>query len=126
MKIFDQTEAFPGKVNFVDENNVCLGYDLQQDCYEQADWFISDKEVEINYDDDDVDKFRFDVEDYVFDPTYFKQVNCSGLDEGGMVRFRLVNGNNELFIHIYNSHNGYYGHGFEFKIGDEIKHDGTL
>lgn len=122
MKIFDQTEAFPGKVNFVDENNVCLGYDMDCCCCEDADWFIIDKEVEIY----DVERFRFDVEDYVFDPTYFEQVDCSELDEGGMVRFRLVNGNNELFIHIYNCHNGYYGHGFEFKIGDEIKHDGTL
>ena len=122
MKIFDQTEEFPGKVNFVDENNVCLGYDLQQGCCENADWFISDKEVETY----DVDELKFDVEDYVFDPVYFKEVNCSGLDEGGMVRFRLVNGDSELFIHLYNCQNGYYGHGFEFKIGDEIRQEDTL
>ncbi len=123
MKIFDQTEAFPGKVNFVDKNNVCLGYDLQQDCCEYADWFISDKE-EKTY--DSVDEREFDVEDYIFDSAYFEDVDCSDLDEGRMVRFRLVNGSNELFIHIYNCHNGYYGHGFEFKIGDEIKQDGCL
>ncbi len=126
MKIFNLTEKFPGKVNFVDENNVCLGYDMYQCCCESANWFISDKKVEVYDVDDDVDELKFDVEDYVFDPTYFEQVNCSGLDEGDMVRFRIVNGNNELFIHIYNCHNGYYGHGFEFKIGDEIKQDGTL
>ena len=122
MKIFDQTEEFPGKVNFVDENNVCLGYDLQQDCCEDADWFISDKE-EKTY---DVDTLEFDVEDYVFDPAYFKYVASSDLDEGGMVRFRLVNGDNELFIHLYNCHNGYYEHGFEFKIDDEIRQEDTL
>ncbi len=122
MKIFNQTKAFPGKVNFVDKNNVCLGYDMDQCCCETADWFISDKEVETY----DVDELEFDVEDYVFDPTYFEQVNCSELDEGGMVRFRLVNGNNELFIHIYNCHNGYYGHGFEFKIGELNLQDGDL
>ncbi len=122
MKIFDQTEEFPGKVNFVDENNVCLGYDLQQDCCEDADWFISDKE-EKTY---DVDTLEFDVEDYVFDPAYFKYVASSDLDEGGMVRFRLVNGDNELFIHLYNCHNGYYEHGVKFKIDDEIRQEDTL
>lgn len=123
MKIFDQTKEFPGKVNFVDKNNVCLGYNMAQDCCENADWFISDKE-EKTY--DDVNELEFDVEEFVFDPTYFEDVDCSGLDEGGMVRFRLVNGDAELFIHIYNCHNGYYGHGFEFKIGDEIKQNGYL
>ncbi len=122
MKIFNQTKEFPGKVNFVDKNNVCLGYDMHQCCCEDADWFISDIEESIH----DVDTIEFDVEDYVFDPIYFKYVACSGLDGGGMVRFRLVSGDKELFIHIYNCHNGYYGHGFEFKIGDEIKQDGTL
>ncbi len=122
MKIFNQTEAFPGKVNFVDKNNVCLGYDMGQCCCENADWFISDEEEKIY----DVDTTEFDVEDFIFDPTYFKYVPCSGLDEGGMVRFRLVNGDNELFIHLYNCHNGYYGHGFEFKVGDEIRQEDIL
>ena len=122
MKIFDQTEAFPGKVNFVDKNNVCLGYDMDQCCCETADWFISDEEKRTY----DVDIIEFDVEDFVFDPTYFEQVDCSELNEGGMVRFRLVNGDSELFIHLYNCHNGYYRHGFEFKIGDEIKQDDIL
>ena len=123
MKIFNQTGEFPSKVNFADENNVCLGYSLSQNCCEDADWFISDKEEVEAY---DTKKAEFNVEDFVFDPAYFEQVDCSELDAGEMVRFRLVNGSNELFIHLYNCHNGYYGHGFEFKIGDEIKHDGYL
>ena len=126
MKIFDQTEAFPSKVNFVDKNNICLGYDMYQCCCESAGWFISNKEEVETFDEDDVNRHEFDVEDYVFDPAYFKYVACSDLDEGSMVRFRLVNGSNELFIHLYNCHNGYYGHGFEFKIGDEIKQEDTL
>lgn len=38
MKIFERD----GKINFVDENNVLLGYDMSQDCCEHADWFILD------------------------------------------------------------------------------------
>jgi hypothetical protein len=38
-----------GKINFVDENNVFMGYDMERSCCEVADWFISPKEEnEIN------------------------------------------------------------------------------
>lgn len=37
MKIFDKD----GKVNFVDENNVIVGYDTNQHCSEHAGWFIA-------------------------------------------------------------------------------------
>lgn len=44
MKIFTKENSnWDSKVNFVDENNVVLGYDLSQDCCEHADWFIADK-----------------------------------------------------------------------------------
>ena len=35
MKVFDRD----GKINFVDKNNVVLGYDMNQDCCENANWF---------------------------------------------------------------------------------------
>ena len=43
MKIFDGDFD---KVNFVDENNVFVGYDLLQDCCEDANWFIADREID--------------------------------------------------------------------------------
>jgi hypothetical protein len=41
-RIWNLTETFPGKVNFIDSNNVILGYDLGQSCCEHAFWTISD------------------------------------------------------------------------------------
>ena len=41
MKVFDRD----GKVNFVDENNVILGYDMNQNCCEDADWFITPRDL---------------------------------------------------------------------------------
>ena len=107
MKVFMRDS----KINFVDENNVFLGYDMEQDCCEKADWFISDKQervpMERDCDDPDLDGYNFDI-------NFFIEVTASELDAGSMVIFRITNGANEKFIHIYNSHNGYYSHGFYF------------
>jgi hypothetical protein len=133
MKIFNKTEEWSGKVNFVDDDNVLVGYSLTQACCEHADWFISTTE------DNDVkeDNGIVDVDGYFFDKNYFVEVEpkkegsedyrYSVLDEGGMVRFKLVAfGKPDLFLHLYNSHNGYYGHGFEATIGGIKWQDGCL
>lgn len=120
MKLFDRD----GKINFVDENNVFLGYDMGQDCCERADWFIADapKESEPGTDRDGVP----DLEGFVFDTAFFKHVDGGTFDGGGMAIFRIVNGSTERFIHIFNSHNGYYGHGFDFAIGGKSIQNGVL
>ena len=133
MKIFiDGPQCYGKKVNFVDENNVFLGYDLAQDCCEHADWFIASKPVQVLR---RQPKRIPTMDGWVFDTTYFQEFNYANqpdgedwndLDSGGMAVFRIVNGDKEKFIHIYNAHNGYYGHGFEFKIGDETKQEGIL
>jgi hypothetical protein len=130
MKIFNTKEKYSEKVNFVDENNVFVGYDTDQSCCEHADYFISDKEENEDRDNQGILE---GLEDYIFDTNYFKEVEPkadnygSCLDAGRMVRFKLVANNKpDLYLHLYNSHNGYYGHGFEFGIGTEVKQSGNL
>ena len=128
MKIFNKSEGWGSKVNFVDENNILLGYDLAQHCCEYADWFISDKpETGIRQ---DLTGSGFDEEmpDWIFDTKYFKETSGSEFHSGGMAIFRIVNKvtNEEKFIHIFNSHNGYYSHGFEFKSENEIFQEASL
>ena len=120
MQIFDRDL----KINFVDENNVFLGYDLQQDCCEHADWFIADTEQEQPLESGHGDYGG--LKDFVFDTGFIKEIKPSDCEDGGMAIFRITNGVRERFIHIYNSHNGYYGHGFEFGISQEVKRAGTL
>ena len=120
MKIFDRE----GKINFVDENNVFLGYDMGQCCCERADWYISDIETYGVRDRDP--KESEGLGGWIFDTKYFKKVDCNDLDEGEMVRFRIFKGAEEKFIHLFNCHNGYYGHGFEFMVGDEKRLEGCL
>lgn len=117
MKIFDIDNGYwETKVNFVDENNVVVGYDLTQNCCEWAGWFLSYGE-ETSARNNDLD--REIVETYQFDPQYFFTVsNDTNLDYGGLVRFRLVSeGKSDIFLHLFNSHNGYYSHGFSIDVG---------
>lgn len=65
-----------------------------------------------------------DLEGYVFTkevirPEHKKcEHGCSVFDAGDIVAFEIENeGSDKLYIHIFNSHNGYYSHGFEF--GDD-------
>jgi len=124
MQVFNKKENWSEKVNFVDENNVVLGYDLEQDCCEHADWFIADRPMK-KICERKTDNPR--LSGYVFDTKYFESIqNEDESEEGGMAIFRITNGKKEKFIHIYNSHNGYYSHGFDFKAGQKIIQDGVL
>lgn len=123
MKIFEELGS---KVNFVDDNNVFVGYDMDQCCCEDADWFISDMEEFSAYEERE-QRNKYDLESYSFDKTYFVEIEePKGTDEGGMVRFKLIGENKPLYLHLYNSHNGYYSHGFKSTIDDLIWHIGCL
>lgn len=132
MKIFKDQEEWYEKVNFVDKNNVLVGYDMGQSCCEHADWFISE-EIIIEGIEDYVGK-EFELEEYVFDKGYMNSPDLvkdedgySELDEGGIVVFKLIaDSKPDLYLHIFNSHNGYYSHGFEFKDGDKVLRKGDL
>lgn len=124
MKIFDSKNSpWDEKVNFVDENNVCVGYDMRDLCCEYAGWFISDNR------ENEICEFPVpDLEDFRFDTDFFEDVtDAKGLDDGGMVRFRLVSlDGSEKFLHLFNSHNGYYSHGFRVSVGGVCIRSGSL
>lgn len=111
MKVYDRD----GKINFVDENNVFLGYDMNQKCCEYAGWFISTKQEDKRRDNDINPSV---LEGFNFDTKFFKNIVDTTKEEyhgtsTSIVIFRAVKGNEEYFIHLYNTHNGYYAHGFK-------------
>jgi len=126
MKIFEKTTStWDSKVNFVDNNDVYVGYDIEQLCFEDAGWFVADKITPYNR--DESSRKEYDVEDYVFDKDFFQTVDSDALDEGCMVAFKLVSkGKPDLFLHLYNCQNGFYGHGFTVKHSGEIVDEGEL
>jgi hypothetical protein len=119
MKIFVGKGDWRAKVNFVDENNVLLGFDNENDCCANGGWFLSD-------DKDKWENKTFKEKDmtlpgWVFDPSFFRERNGSEYEEGGAVQFRLTKGKKERFLVLYNVHNGYYGRGFWFTADGKTK-----
>lgn len=110
------------KVNFIDSLDRFIGYDIGQGCCEHAGWFISDKKEDYNTGSDDEGDRGFNVEGFDFVPGAITEVTPeedTALDDGGMVIFTLCNAEGkELFLHIFNAHNGYYGHGVETNVGE--------
>ena len=96
------------KVNFIDENDVFVGYDLGQICCENAYYSLSyskTKEDSLSSE---------DCEDYVFDTNYFKNINNG-------VQFKMTKENcKHIYLSLINMHNGYYSHGFESTIGGQV------
>lgn len=110
------------RVNFIDSNDVFVGYDMSHDCCEWFGWFIAPGLVTEH---DEVEKLSTetapDVRGFVFDPTFGEQLSFDY--EGSLAVFRLVNDSGAvLFLHLFNSHNGYYGHGFDSNtvLGDGV------
>lgn len=113
-------------LNFVDENNVVLGYDFSAQCCEDFGYHYEDASgATVDVADDELEPFRFDTE-------YFASNRAEGelpADVGEFdlwARFRIVSPERELFIVLTNAHNGYYGHGFELSADDRVLREGGL
>ncbi len=123
MQVFDRD----GRINFVDANNVVLGYSLLQDCCENAEWRVHGEGMETSM---DAATATTALVGYKFDPAFFEEGDhgIGGYyEDGGVVTFRAVkDGAPDRFVTISNSHNGYYGHGFDFSINGATVRDGTL
>ena len=99
MKIFKTGTT----VNFIDENDVVLVYDVGQYCCEGTGWFIADKPMRglVLSDVTDYDN----LDGWVFDPLYCNRVyNPKEFGDGGMVIFRIVSEGWSQYVHLYNCH----------------------
>jgi len=127
MKVFERTDTdgWGNRLNIIDENNVLVGFDYRQSCCENFGYYFSTTEPTnpLEYDEEPVD-VDFAHADYVFDPSFMKE-HSEG--ERNIAVFRLVNKEmNEMFLVLYNHHNGYYAHGFDMIKDDKTLFDGSL
>lgn len=110
MKIFERNS----KINFIDENNLLLGYDLSQSCCEDAGWFIADQIMTLSQRDDNQPEDEKTWSGWVFDPDFCKHIPETEYEEHVVV-FRIIKEDEEKFVHLFNVHNGYYSHNFHFQ-----------
>lgn len=123
----EQTGSWEHKVNFIDENDVFVGYDLSQSCCENADYaFLTEPRAYRSFDDFELNEDDLDLTDYIFDVNYFEDLYNLDIEdkgylyEGGQVFFRMIADNKpDLYLTLYNSHNGYYSHGFKTNVNGE-------
>ena len=124
MKFFHHSPTtWSEKWNWVDENNVVLGFDAGQCCCEIfGSYYHTDpkkpRETAIELSDDDLEGYRFD-------PEFHESGNLDDLEEGGSFTVKLVDSTGashqpDVYLTIYNGHNGYYSHGFSFDNGTTI------
>jgi len=128
-------DSWGSKINFVDENNVLVGYDFSASCCESFGWYVSDKVTtdlhdhlfnDTIQDGKDVNQL---LEGWTFDPAFFEKLSTSiddYYDDDNRAVFRMIKGDQEQFLHLWNVHNGYYSHGFEFSQDDKVLHVGSL
>jgi hypothetical protein len=108
------------KVNFVDEFNVLVGYDMSQQCCEDFFWYIIDNHQGRFAAPVQKDATDFDLKPYRFDVAYFdkKDLNVTSGAKSNAVAFKLIaDGLPDLYLVLCNYHNGYYSHGFQVEVG---------
>jgi len=114
MKIFNND----GKINFVDDNNVLIGFDNCQQCCESFGWFVCSNEPTEIVEEENAE--GIETEGYQFDTNYFKELSLGGGHlECEVAIFRLGKDGSEIYLALYNSHNGYYSRGFDMSVGGE-------
>lgn len=114
------------RVNFIDENDVFVGYCNYTSCCEKFWWDIFDHKPRREYISSHPETYpEDDIEGYVFDTNFF--VEDSADEYTNFVVFRMVaKGKPNKYLVLANSHNGYYAHGFTASIGDRHWQSGSL
>lgn len=119
------------KINFIDEGDIFVGFDNCAQCCESFGWYIIDK-VDASYsnkcDDSLEDGFCIaSVKGYVFDTSFFELHEENDCDVDMCAVFKIVkSGDRDLYLHLFNHHNGYYSHGFVADIGGDVWQEGYL
>ena len=121
MRLFTSKDSFYNKLNLVDENDVFVGYDYSQDCCEHF-GYRWETSCRTHLQEPDLNGAVFTKRHKKLESTddYYDDCEC----EYGF-EIKLNNGNLIWFV-IYNYHNGYYGHGFDFTDKEEKITSGVL
>ncbi len=128
MRIFEKDD----KTNYVDDNNVFVGFDNNSRCCENWGHYITrsipkmpEGKAYTGWEPEDIVE---DFDGFNFDTEFFQEIPEADLyvNDGGAVVFRLVRDGEEIFLTIYNTHNGYYSHGFTFENGATTIQEGSL
>lgn len=127
MKVFTSNDG--RKVNFVDDNNMLVGFDIYQNCCENFDYFFStvagDESEKYFLEENSMQDYSF-INEEPQENIYVQGRDCEYCPTHS-VTFMLEHKNGQLaYLTLHNTHNGYYSHGFSFQdsIGKIISQGG--
>jgi hypothetical protein len=130
MRVFDTDtdRDYARRFNVIDENNVLVGFSMGSSCCESfGHFFTPTLPAAVDSDTASTSDAKFDHGAYVFDPSFKRDLPTYEHDDGGAVAFRLVSKDGgEMFLVLYNHHNGYYSHGFDMKQGETVLYEGAV
>lgn len=131
IKQFENTETWNKKINYVDSNNVLIGFDSTTSCCEDFGWYITNTKPATTLDESAQIQYTEELlKDYVFDKNSFEVIDAgkeSYADSGGgIVITCIADGKPNLYMVFYNHHNGYYSHGFTMTDNGALLHDISL
>lgn len=130
MKCFDLVDPWTGKVNYVDANNVVLGFDTERCCCESFGHAVVSSLAEAKeVSEGRADPSPLDITAYSFAQEPPHSVDCSEdcAEYNHALAFRILAPNmRDLFVAIWNHHNGYYSHGFTLRGPGVAELDGIL
>ena len=166
MRIFEGGDTWFRKINFVDTNDVYVGFNIEQSCCEDfGHLFVADDpaklpETEFTLCEDKAGNYLgsewdgrvtevtpMNLEEMVFDRDYIQEL--PDRDGGGFAVFRLFDPRlatqrtdvkqrelermaaqegwfEEVFLVLFNHHNGYYSHGFSMTHNGITIHEGGI
>jgi len=110
---------FAHSINFIDENDIFIGFDLRTQCCEDFGWFIKDNESVDDLIQQAESSNKSCEEDYsgwLFDLNYFKSdsFDTGTITSADAVVFRLKKENKSKYLFLFNIGNGMYAHDFFF------------
>ncbi|MGL6228615.1 MAG: hypothetical protein ACRC3J_05305 [Culicoidibacterales bacterium] len=115
-----------GKINFIDDNNVFVGWDESNQCCEYARWLFVTEIPKANemLDAYDTHKTIKDFHELVFKHTTPIKVDCSHHEDSAIALPLCMPGVNQpikAYLILANKHSGYYSHGFTVGVFNEIE-----
>ena len=133
IKFFKDRNRSEDRINWVDSNNVFLGFENQGQCCSDTGFIYLDslnedkKPIDIEFTDNN--NFFFDPNFYLpykkedfnlkkiiksIDPNFDKNIERGEWYDFYGAIFKIINGSKEIYLLIYAYQNGYYAHGFKF------------
>ena len=128
MKIFNtNVDHYSEKVNFVDDNNVLVGFDMDGQCCESFGWALTRQLSMKKIPERGAN--GIDPYGYNFDTSFHTRecVEPNGCEETMVATFKLKkDGEKSIYLRLWNCHNGYYAHGFDMCQGETTLYQGDL